>query len=186
VWGTAPCWKRNCSLRFAVVPDFCPKASSFSMTMRDHAQLLQQVPPSRNWNLRPKITVHTSLHPTVMCLARLRKHCEDEDFTTTTRWRRGSISGFDNKQKLLFFYRNTEACRKMWKVYCKERWPRGKNNILFMMCEECRPSEVISWLSPVPTYRFWSPILIWSQDHFPSSSSHFVADCQRSDGAVLN
>jgi hypothetical protein len=36
-------------------------------------------------NINHPLTVQTSLHPTVMCLARLRRHCEDEDFTATTR-----------------------------------------------------------------------------------------------------
>jgi hypothetical protein len=31
------------------------------------------------------LTVQSSLHPTIMYLARLGKHCEDEDFTATTR-----------------------------------------------------------------------------------------------------
>jgi hypothetical protein len=128
VWSTAPCWKRNWSLQFAVIADFCPKASSFSMTMCDHTLLLQQLPPSRNWNLGPQIiplTVQTPLLPTIMCFARLRKHCEDEDFTVTTRWRRWYISGFDNKQNG-FFYWNTEASQKMWKVHCKRQWWRRK------------------------------------------------------------
>jgi hypothetical protein len=39
------------------------------------------------------------LASTITCLARLWKHCEDEDFTGTTRWR---FLAFDNKQKLFF------------------------------------------------------------------------------------
>jgi hypothetical protein len=31
------------------------------------------------------LTVRTSLHPTIMCLASLRKHCAEEDFTATTK-----------------------------------------------------------------------------------------------------
>jgi hypothetical protein len=91
---------RTWSLQFAVIADFCPKASSFSMTMCDHTLLLQQLPPFRNWNLRPQIVplrVQTSLHTTIMCFAHLRKHCEDEDFTVMMRWRRQYISDF-NKQ----------------------------------------------------------------------------------------
>jgi hypothetical protein len=57
-----------------VVADFCPKASSISMTMHDHTLLLQQLPPSI------PLTVHTSLHPTVMCLARLRKRLRGRRF----------------------------------------------------------------------------------------------------------
>jgi hypothetical protein len=71
------------------------------------------------------LTVRTLLHLTIMHLARLRTHCKDEDFTATTRWRRRCISGFNNNQKL-FFYWNTEARRKMWKVHCKGRWLCGK------------------------------------------------------------
>jgi transposase len=45
--------ERNWSLQFAVViSDFCLEASSFSMTTCNHTLLLQQLPPSRNWNLR--------------------------------------------------------------------------------------------------------------------------------------
>jgi hypothetical protein len=75
------------------------------MIMRDHTLLLQQLPASRNLNLRPQIiplTVRTTLYPTIMCLAHLRKHREYQDFTATTRWRRRCNSGFDNKQKLFF------------------------------------------------------------------------------------
>jgi hypothetical protein len=31
------------------------------------------------------LTVWTTLHLTIMCLAHLRKHCEDQDFTATVR-----------------------------------------------------------------------------------------------------
>jgi hypothetical protein len=56
-------------------------------------------------NARPHTAAATvtTIHPqsTIMCLARLRKHCEDEDFTATTRSRRRCISGFDNSKTLL-------------------------------------------------------------------------------------
>jgi hypothetical protein len=57
--------------------------------------------------INPPPTVQTLPHLTIMCLARLRKHCNDEDFTATTRWRRQCISDFDNNKKL-FFYWNSE------------------------------------------------------------------------------
>jgi hypothetical protein len=86
------------------------------------------------------MTVQTLRHLTIMCLARLRKHCEEEDFTATTRWRRRRISGFDNNQNPFFFYWITQACRNMWRVHCKGRWLHGKT------------TSYLPLLTEVPTY----------------------------------
>jgi hypothetical protein len=57
--------------------------------------------------INPPPTVQTLSHLTIMCLAHLIKHCNDEDFRATTRWRRQCISDFENNNKL-FFYLNSE------------------------------------------------------------------------------
>jgi hypothetical protein len=70
-------------------------------------------------------------------LACLRKHCEDEVFTTTTRWRRRCISGFDNS-KTFYFLLGYRSLLKDIKSALQRTVTTWKNNMLYesvcMMC----------------------------------------------------
>jgi hypothetical protein len=48
-----------------------------------------------------------------------RFHSDDEVKKAVHFWLR-------QQAKTLFFYWDTEACQKMWKVYCKGQWLHGK------------------------------------------------------------
>jgi hypothetical protein len=103
VYGTAPCGRETeaCNLHL----------SSWTSVQR-------RPPPPCQW-----ATIHCcciSYHTVAFrMLARMK----------ISQWRwgegRACISGSDNKQKLFFFYQNTGACRKMWKM-CKGLWLYGK------------------------------------------------------------